>query len=149
MNEPEMGHRQVKTFIGFIFVSGIGWVLDMLSYTVFTQLFIWTPAFSNFLSSMLGVTYVWSVSLDRLFNRSGYGKSIFLPIYWGYQTLSIFAYSLLIGAVVISQSNVLLSQSSMLPPEVAAKILITPINLLTNFVFMTFLTKFMKKEIKR
>jgi putative flippase GtrA len=134
----------VKLFLGFVLVSGIGWLLDLLSYTILTQAGGFPPSCANFVSSMAGVTYVWFVSLNRLFNRGDYGKSIFLPIYWVYQAVSIFLYSVLIAFVAASRFNSLFGQWLNLPVEVMAKILITPVNLLTNFIFMTILTKFMK-----
>jgi putative flippase GtrA len=136
----------MKLFLGFILVSGIGWVLDFLSYTGLTQAAGVAPAYANFISAMVGVTYVWMVALNRLFGKGGYGKSVFLPIYWGYQAASILAYSILISLAVAAAFNVWLSQLTHLPPAVMAKILLTAPNLLTNFVFMSFLTKFMKAD---
>jgi putative flippase GtrA len=139
----------MNLFLGFVLVSGVGWVLDLLSYTCLTLAAGFPAGYANFISSMVGVTYVWMVALNRLFGKGGYGKSIFLPIYWGYQALSILGYSLLISLVVAAGFNVWLSQLSHLPPAVVAKILLTAPNLMTNFVFMSFLTKFMKNDSHR
>lgn len=134
----------MKLFLGFVLVSGVGWLLDLLSYTALTQAAGVPAGYANFMSSMVGVTYVWMVALNRLFGKGGFGKSIFLPIYWGYQAVSIFGYSVLIALVVTAGFNVWLSHLSHLPPALVAKILLTAPNLMTNFVFMSFLTKFMK-----
>lgn len=134
----------MKLFLDFVLISGVGWLLDFLSYTVLTQTMYFVPAHANFISSMIGVTYVWMVALNRLFNRGNYGKSIYLPIYWGYQTASIFGYSVLLSIAASTEFNVWLGQLLSLPIAVVAKILITPPNLLTNFIFMSFLAKFMK-----
>ena len=139
----------IQLFLGFVLVSGVGWVLDLLSYTGLTQATGLSVGYANFISSMVGVTYVWMVALNRLFGKGGYGKSIFLPIYWGYQAVSILGYSILISLVVAAELNVWLSQLSHLPSEVVAKILLTAPNLMTNFVFMSFLTKFMKTDSHR
>lgn len=136
----------MKLFLGFVLVSGVGWMLDFLSYTGLTQLAGVAPSYANFMSSLVGVTYVWIVALNRIFGKGGYGKSIFLPIYWGYQVASILGYSLLIALVATAVFNVWLSQLLHLPPAVLAKILLTAPNLLTNFIFMFFLTKFMKAD---
>jgi putative flippase GtrA len=139
----------IQLFLGFVLVSGVGWVLDLLSYTGLTQATGLSAGYANFISSMVGVTYVWMVALSRLFGKAGYGKSIFLPIYWSYQAISILGYSILISLVVTAEFNVWLSQLSSVPPAVVAKILLTAPNLMTNFVFMSFLTKFMKTDSHR
>jgi hypothetical protein len=131
-------------FFGFVLISGVGWLLDFLSYTAMTQVVGFVPAKANFISSMIGVTYVWIVALNRIFDRGNYGRSIYLPIYWGYQAASIIGYSMLISIIAVSAFNFWFSQILRLPTEVVAKILLTPPNLLTNFIFMNFLTKFMK-----
>lgn len=133
-----------KVFWGFLLISGVGWLLDFTSYTVMTQWAELAPAPANFISSMIGVTYVWIVALGRLFNRGDYGRSIYLLVYWGYQAGSILAYSALIGVIFSSGLNVWVAQSLGLPAEVLAKVLLTPPNLVTNFVFMSVLTRRMK-----
>lgn len=139
-------HETMKLFLGFVLVSGVGWLLDLLTYTGLTQLAGLPAGYANFVSSMVGVTYVWMVALNRLFGKGGFGKSVFLPIYWSYQAVSILGYSILISLVVTASFNAWLSQLAHLPPAVVAKILLTAPNLMTNFVFMAFLTKFMNTD---
>jgi len=139
----------LKLFIGFVLVSGVGWLLDLLSYTGLTHAAGLPAGYANFMSSMVGVTYVWIVALNRLFGKGGYGRSVFLPIYWGYQAVSILGYSILISLAVPAEFTLWLSQLSHLSPALVAKILLTAPNLMTNFVFMSFLTKFMKTDPHR
>ncbi|MDU6434067.1 MAG: hypothetical protein E6556_14665 [Pantoea sp.] len=134
----------MKLFLGFIFISGVGWLLDMLTFAVISQLLGIAPAYANFISSMVGVTYVWIVALNRLFKRQDYSKSFYLPIYWGYQGASILAYSALISIVAASSFNLKISDILGIHSGLVAKIIITGPNLLTNFTFMTILTRFMK-----
>ncbi len=134
----------MKLFLGFVLISGVGWLLDMATYAGLSQLFAAKPSYANFISSMVGVTYVWIVALNRLFDRREYGRSIYLPIYWGYQGLSILAYSGLISIVAASAFNSKIGEILGIPFALAAKIIITTPNLLTNFIFMSALTKFMK-----
>lgn len=134
----------MKLFLGFVLISGVGWLLDMASYAGLSQVFAVAPSYANFLSSMVGVTYVWIVALNRLFDRREYGRSIYLPIYWGYQGASILAYSGLISIVAASALNSKIGEMIGMPHTLTAKIIITPPNLLTNFIFMSILTKFMK-----
>lgn len=136
----------MKLFLGFVLISGVGWLLDMASYAGLSQLFTVPPAYANFISSMVGVTYVWIVALNRLFDRPEYRRSIYLPIYWGYQGVSILAYSALISIVAASAYNSKIGQIFEMPSALVAKLIITGPNLITNFIFMSFLTKFMKSS---
>jgi putative flippase GtrA len=139
----------MRLFLGFALISGVGWLLDIASYTGLSQLFGMAPSYANFISSMVGVTYVWIIALNRLFNRREYGKSIYLPVYWGYQGVSILAYSALISIVAASAFNSKIGEILGIPFGLVAKIIITGPNLLTNFIFMSVLTKFMKPGAKQ
>ena len=139
----------MKLFLGFVLISGVGWLLDMASYAGLSQLFTVPPAYANFISSMVGVTYVWIVALNRLFDQREYRRSVYLPIYWGYQGISILAYSALISIVAASAFNSKIGQIFEMPSALVAKLIITGPNLITNFIFMSFLTKFMKPSAER
>lgn len=139
----------MKLFLGFVLISGVGWLLDIASYTGLSQLFGVAPSYSNLMSSMIGVTYVWIVALNRLFDRREYGRSVYLPIYWGYQGISILAYSALISIVAASAFNSKIGQIFEMPSALVAKLIITGPNLITNFIFMSFLTKFMKPSAEQ
>ena len=139
----------MKLFLGFVLISGVGWLLDMASYAGLTQLFAVPPSYANFISSMVGVTYVWIVALNQIFDRQEYGRSIYLPIYLGYQGVSILAYSALISIIAASAFNSKIGQTFEIPYVLAAKIIITGPNLITNFIFMSFLTKLMKSSAKQ
>lgn len=143
------GDRQLRgdgcrRFVFFAALSGVGWLLDVVSYAMLVEVLGGKPFVSNFISSYVGVTFVWFASLKRVFGRNGAGGRL-LVAYWGFQLLSILGYShtlqLLVGAVV---SLNLLTQFGG-SGEMAAKLLITPFNLVTNFLFMKFLTRFMQQ----
>lgn len=134
----------MKLFLGFVFISGIGWLLDIVSYAGLTQFLEMAPSHANVVSSMIGVTYVWIVAINRLFDRREYGKSIYLPVYWCYQGMSILAYSTLISIFSASVFNPKLGYVLGIPFAVMAKIIITVPNLLTNFIFMNILARLMK-----
>lgn len=139
----------MEKFFGFIYISGVGWLLDIASFAGLSQFFDMAPRYANFISSLVGVTYVWIVALNRLFDRSEFRKSIYLPIYWGYQALSILAYSALISVLATSAANHNIEEMCNIPFPIVAKIVITGPNLLTNFIFMSILTKLMKPRGKR
>jgi len=139
----------LKIFLGFILISGVGWLLDLTSYVGMSQLLAVPPSYANFISSMVGITYVWIVALNRLFDRREYHRSMYLPIYWGYHGVSILAYSALISIVAASAFNSKIGQIFGVPSAVVAKLIITGPNLITNFIFVSFLTKFMKSSAER
>lgn len=122
----------------FIALSGLGWLCDMAAFTLLVQLAGWEAAAANIASSYAGVTFVWFSSLKTVFQRAGGGR--FLLTYWGFQLLSILAYSQLLGLAATA-----------LPPlgawdayrPLAAKLFITPFNLASNFMFMKLLTRHM------
>ena len=136
----------MRNFLGFVLISGVGWLLDIASYSGLTQLAGVSSPYANSISSMIGVTYVWVIALNRIYDRQDYSRSIYLPIYWGYQAISILAYSALIFIVESSDFNLKFGQIFGVASALVAKIIITIPNLITNFIFMSFLTKFMKSS---
>ena len=135
----------MKLFITFVLLSGVGWLCDFVTFTLLVKLFNVHSFEANFVSSYAGVTFVWFTSLKRVFKFSGKGHSTFLLVYWCFQFVSILIYSQLLDMIVhVIPSVFQLAQISQ-NPEIAAKIIITPFSLLTNFIFMKLLTHFMRK----
>ena len=132
----------LRAFLGFLLLSGLGWLCDMLVYTTLVRLAGVSPFAANVASSYVGVTFVWFTSLGMVFRRDGAGDGRFLMLYWCYQFVSIMAYSQLLqlsSTALAGGAGALAHHSA-----VAAKILVTPFNLATNFVFMKVLTRFMR-----
>lgn len=129
-----------KHFLIFATISGFGWVLDIATFTIllFNNIESYT---ANFISSFVGVTFVWLTSLKTVFNAQ---KSIFsygIIIYWLFQFVSIFVYSALIGFLSLKLQTSFLHVSNIQQYGIAAKIIMTPLNLLTNYLFMKNLVK--------
>ena len=131
-------------FLRFTLVSGAGWACDSVVFLVLSKVLAVTPELSNFASSYVGLTFVYWISLRIVFRKIEDGKKRFLFTYWGFQFFSILLYSLAIGRM--SRSLELFGQTDLIPQFAgfAAKILVTPANLITNFCFMRFLSRFMK-----
>jgi len=132
----------LRAFLGFLLLSGLGWLCDMLTYTSLVRLAGVSPFAANVASSYVGVSFVWFTSLGMVFRRSGDHSGRFLLLYWCYQFISIMAYSQLLqlGSAALAGGAGALAQHS----AVAAKIFITPFNLVTNFLFMKVLTRRMR-----
>ncbi|SEO20857.1 GtrA-like protein [Duganella sp. CF517] len=132
----------LRAFLGFLLLSGLGWLCDMLTYTALVRLAGMAPFGANVVSSYVGVSFVWFTSLGMVFRRSGAGAGRFLALYWCYQFVSIMAYSQLlqmVAALLADRTGV-----AALHGALAAKIVVTPFNLVTNFLFMKTLTRFMR-----
>jgi putative flippase GtrA len=136
----------VKSLIIFILLSGTGWVCDFGTFTLLTRLTDASGFTANFISSYVGVTFVWFASLGVIFKHGGEGRSIFLLVYWCFQLVSILAYSQLLHMVSSTISGMAQLAQVAGNPAMAAKIIITPFNLVTNFMFMKLLIRFMRKE---
>lgn len=134
----------MKIFLAFALISGVGWLLDIISFTLLSENIGIAPSCANFFSSMFGVTYVWFIALKKIFKHREYGRSRYLPVYWGYQAVSILSYSAFISFVAASGYNRIFSEILGVSFNVVAKLIITPANLLTNYLFMKILIKFMR-----
>jgi putative flippase GtrA len=136
----------VKLFIIFLLLSGAGWILDFGTFALLTKLINASGFTANFISSYVGVTFVWFASLSIIFKESGENRRTFLFFYWCFQFMSILAYSQLLHMVASTIPSILQFAQVGSNPEITAKIIITPFNLVTNFIFMKFLTRFMRKK---
>lgn len=134
-------------FIRFACLSGAGWLLDFSSYSVLVELTSLRPSAANFISSYVGVTFVYMTSLRFVFGRAQRQALHFILIYWIYHFFSTLAYSGVLQLVVNHLISHQLSWSGYGALE--GKIIITPFNLLTNFAFMSFLGRYMRSESER
>ena len=128
-------------FLRFLLLSGLGWLCDFAAFALLSRGFGVPPFAANFVSSYVGVTFVWFTSLGIVFQRAGSRQALLL--YWGYQLVSILAYSQLLQAVAATLPAALPTAWHATAP-LAAKIVVTPLNLLTNFLFMKYLTRSMR-----
>ncbi len=135
----------MRRFIKFTFISGLGWICDFASFILFVQGFDFSGRAANFMSSYVGVTFVWFTSLKTVFDRTGAARGRFLFAYWGFQFVSILAYSQVLHLVVGALHPPGLPIWLVANVAPAAKIIITPFNLVTNFLFMKWLTRFIQQ----
>lgn len=132
--------NRLRELLTFILISGLGWMLDLGVFISFVKLFNFSTFFSNFISSYIGVTFVWFISIRSIFHGLRADKINFLTLYWVYQFVSIIAYS-----SILYKGLLIIKSFGFIDADIYIKILITPINLLTNYLFMLFLNKFILK----
>lgn len=129
--------RNFARFVIFASISGLGWILDMIMFTflLFNDVESYT---ANFISSLVGVTFVWFTSLKTVFNSGKHAFSWCILIYWLFQFVSIFIYSMLIGYLTLKLQDWQFSFLSLYIQQygVLAKVIVTPLNLFTNYLFI-------------
>lgn len=131
----------LKQFINFLFLSGIGWLIDFTLYLLFSNVFNLKIIHSNILSSIPAVTFVFFVSTRKVFSKNN--SKILLKekylIYFLYQLILIVLISLLAQYLyLLSLKNISMNVELKLL-KIIIKILITPITMLINFIVMKFL----------
>ena len=125
-----------KQAVQFIGLSGIGWILDFLTYTllglVSDKLFI-----NNVISSLVGVTFVFIFATRKVFQNS---SKIALKwkyfIYVVYQFILIFLISKLLSFIalfIVDNIDIALIVNF---SAIIAKILVTPVTMILNFFVM-------------
>ena len=122
--------------IRFVGLSGIGWLLDFCVFAILGNVSSNEIA-NNFLSSWMGVTFVFLFATRKVFrNNSRISLKWKYAIYLLYQLILIALVSQLLGFVnglLLDYVHIsLIEQFS----GIAAKILVTPITMLLNFIVM-------------
>jgi len=166
MKKLEALFIQALKFFG---ISGIGWLIDFSIFAILHKfvgdslaLTVGVLKFDvcNMISMLCGVTFVFFVSTKKTFavnlKRFSLKKKYFL--YIGYQLIMMVISSLIVGAFTnmfagidgaeaLKASGVLANSFLqklvlfILKPEISAKICVTPITMICNFLFMKFLSE--------
>lgn len=139
---------RLPVFLKFVMLSGVGWLCDLSSFLLLVKALGLAATTANIVSSFVGVTFVWFTSVGMIFGRSGARRWNFLSAYWLFQLASILCYSQFLHVVMLHFAAAdgpawLTGQAA-----AAAKIFVTPFNLVTNFLFMRFLTRFMEQSTR-
>lgn len=131
----------LRQFIKFLFLSGIGWLIDFTLYLIFSNIFDFKIIYSNILSSIPAVTFVFFVSTRRVFvkNKKGFTLKEKYFIYFLYQVILIITISLLGQYLYLLILKNIAVKIELKILKLIIKILITPITMLINFIVMKFL----------
>ena len=131
----------LRQFIKFLFLSGIGWLIDFILYLIFSNIFDFRIIYSNILSSIPAVTFVFFVSTRRVFvkNKKGFTLKEKYFIYFLYQVILIITISLLGQYLYLLILKNIAVKIELKILKLIIKILITPITMLINFIVMKFL----------
>ena len=132
--------KLIIKFFKFLLISGTGWLIDTTLYTILTVILKYNVIFSNILSSIPAITFVFFVSTRKIF-LTHIGKFSLKQkylIYILYQIILIVTVSI-IGQMLYNISEPLLNNKGLL--KIIIKLTITPITMITNFFVMKFLAE--------
>ena len=128
--------KLLQQAIRFIGLSGIGWILDFLTYTGLNYIST-NVALNNMISSWVGVTFVFIFATKKVFkNNSKIPLKCKYIIYLLYQVVLIFLISKLLSNInIFIIENVKINLIQQFSP-IISKILVTPITMVANFFVM-------------
>ncbi len=144
--DPRKAARALRQFVVFSAFSGVGWLCDFVTFLVLAIFFGGGAFWANFVSSYVGVTFVWFASLKAVFGCAQVARSRLIFAYWGYQLLSILVYSEALRFLENVMKAALAAQLLVGASAILAKCAVTPFNLITNFVFMKCLMQCMHRN---
>ena len=131
----------IAKFVGFVGISGVGWIIDFALYTLLTHLFRLPVLLSNCISTVPAITLVFFLSTRKLFvcRPDGLQLRTKYILYALYQLVLV----VLVSAVTQYLANGLpLLLPSFAPfAKLAAKVLITPVTMICNFFVLRYITE--------
>ncbi len=128
--------------VKFVIVSGIGFILDFIIYTILVNITPLNVNIANMISSLIGVTYVFIISTRKIFenNKNNIPLKYKYLIYVIYQIILILLASycvLLLKNLFLNINIDIINKFS----KILAKMFITPFTLTINYFAMKKLTK--------
>lgn len=133
----------IKQVIKFLLVSGTGWLIDFSIYLLLTEKLNFPVGYSNFVSGIPALTFVFCISINKIFKNINKGISLKKKyiIYFIYQMLLIFTVSLVgqILYLIILNSKLYDMIIIRYYLKIIVKIVITPITMILNFIVMKIL----------
>ena len=133
----------MKNFLKFGTLSGAGWLIDCGILLVLSQTFGVALSIANFISSSTAALIVFTVSRFLIFDSNTQNSILKTLVYFFYTCGVIFAASTVIGPVlrlVRYGSQYLELSPSTGQAAFFAKVLITPPQLLANFIISRYLS---------
>lgn len=128
-------------FMKFLFISGIGWLLDFSLYIILTTKFNFKIFYGNIFSSIPAISYVFLISTKKIFTKSHRNNLTIIQkyiIYFIYQLLLIFFISIVAQTLYTLVGKYNLNFKMM---KIIIKILITPVTMTINFFVIKYLTE--------
>jgi len=125
----------------FVIISGLGWLLDISLMLLLVQLGVHLFV-ANSISAFCAVTFVFFLARSQVFKDAPvHSLNRTIVIYWLWQVVAINAAS---GLIVLVDMGLFFISYKYFSPlaqaaEPLAKILVTPVTLAANFIFIKWL----------
>ena len=132
--------QQLRKALLFVAVSGAGWLLDVTVLMALSGPAGWGLVPANVVSGSCGVLLVFTVSAKTIFQRNSGSVAQKVAVLLAFNLLVILASSFALAAIAQALTHVRMN----IPPaasRLAAKILVTPLTLLLNYVVVRFLVE--------
>lgn len=133
----------VNKIIGFVSISGIGFLLDLAIFMTLTSL--GAPIFwSNLIAGICGMTLVYTASWHKIFTPSDNSFIRKLFVYIGYGLCLLTFSSWLVTELTVYLTHLVALLPFVLPPvliRLAAKAIVTVFTLICNYGFSTYLVE--------
>jgi putative flippase GtrA len=124
--------------MGFVAISGVGWIIDFSVYTILTLVGV-SAGIANFLSALPAITFVFFLATKKTFRRNMGGVSLV----WKYVLYVLYQLVLLTGVSYLNQTlfdllHGTLAEGTLLYQYCAllTKVMITPITVFCNFIVL-------------
>lgn len=125
----------------FFGISGIGWILDIITFSSLNSFFHINIIVANIFSSFIAITFVFLSSTRKLFqNNSKISLKYKYIIYLLYQIVIVLCSSFIINSVndfVLGLNLEFLVSYS----NIVAKIIVTPFTMIINYIAMTIIVE--------
>jgi len=129
-----------RQILSFLFVSGIGWLIDFGIYFVLTTWLGFSVTPANFISTAPAILWVFWFSSRHIFSAKKTGMKLYQKylIYFAYQMLLVAGISFFAGYLYTLFQTSSLTQYEILNANIKMliKIAITPITMTMNFIVM-------------
>ena len=122
----------------FLITSGIGFILDFITYTILTRQFGFRVVTANILSSIVGATFSFLVCTHKVFETN----KTRIPLYLKYVMYILYQLALIVAVSFLAEYlDTLLKQNIDIAfinenRKLICKVLITPITMTCNFLVM-------------
>lgn len=139
--------KLVIKFFMFALISGIGVTIDFLCVGTALAFFDLSPFYANSIGSTLGIIFVFFTSVYKVFINNGRLVLVKFFVYLVYSAGLIYCVSSFIDALYLYEPFLNSLSSLMLDfihPAIIAKIIITPVTLIVNFIVARFLIEKIK-----
>ncbi len=137
--------NSMQQIFKFLLVSSTGWLIDFSVYLLLTEKLNFPVGYSNFISGIPALTFVFFISTRKIFGNNINGISLKKKyiIYFVYQMLLVALVSI-IGQYIyvgITKSNLYNLYIIKYNLKIIVKIIITPITMILNFCVMKILSE--------